>query len=247
MHNDDDEFLWQDMTQRFRTAYAHDTKQQDATKELLNLTMGQMSPDEYIAKFNALLAKAEWGRQDLGSIAQFKSGISVGLHRAMLARDHQPITMDEWQEALCTEVSRRKYAEASLRSWTKGSARLSTRENLYRSILEPRGHRQQRDPNAMDVDLNKAVVKRPYPTAEERAKLRGKCYYCKKPGHTESQCFKKAQEEKGTTSSSKGKEPQKKPQVQAAKVEEVINDREDADKPKEEPPSYDTAKIEAQI
>ena len=39
-------------------AYAHTTKQQDATKDLTNLMMGQMTPDEYIAKFNTLLRKA---------------------------------------------------------------------------------------------------------------------------------------------------------------------------------------------
>ena len=63
-------------------------------------------------------------------------------------------------------------------------------------------------------------------------------------------CYAKAwAERKGPNMSSfKGKEPSKKPQVHAAKVEEVINDRDDQDKQeKEQPPAYDMAKIEAQI
>jgi hypothetical protein len=67
--------------------------------------------------------------------------------------------MPEWQEALHKEVERSHLIQASTGTWCGGQRNISTRENLFRGILDPHtqprgnfGRLRPRDPDVMDVD-----------------------------------------------------------------------------------------------
>ena len=102
--------------------------------------------------------------------------------------------------------------------------------------------RKQRDPNAMDVDINMVKTGQLSKQDRERLSKEGRCFHCRKQGHMARNCSDKP---KGTTTF-KGKEKGKTPlKVKASQVE-IVDDREDKDKEEEEkdepPPSYEDDK-----
>jgi hypothetical protein len=136
-HLDNDEFLWNDMLQHFIRAFTHTTKAEDAFIDLQNCKMGECSPDKYIAEFNELSKRAHWDHDNQGTIELFKQGLLVILHYHILGQDNIPHTMPEWQEAVCKEVERSCLIQASTGTWHGGRGNISTRENLFRGILDP--------------------------------------------------------------------------------------------------------------
>jgi hypothetical protein len=173
-HPDNDEFVWNDMLSQFTRAFTHTTEADDAFIELQNCKMGERSPDEYIAEFNELSRKAHWDHDNRGTIELFKQGLPVIIHRRILGRDTIPQTMPQWQEQLRKEVERSRLIQASTGAWRGGKGNISTRENLFRGILDPRtqprgnfGRPRPRDPDAMDVDRVQVTGL----STEERAQL----------------------------------------------------------------------------
>jgi hypothetical protein len=176
------------MLQQFTRAFTHTMEADDAFIELQNCKMGERSPDEYIAEFNELSRKAHWDHDNRGTVELFKQGLPVIIHRHILGRDTIPQTMPQWQEQLRKEVERSRLIQASTGAWCGGKGNISTRENLFRGILDPRtqpkgnfGCPRPRDPDAMDVDRVQVTGL----STEERARLyeERKCFHCKKPGH----------------------------------------------------------------
>jgi hypothetical protein len=269
-HPDNDEFVWNDMLQHFTRAFTHTTEADDAFIELQNCKMGERSPDEYIAEFNELSRKAHWDHDNRGTIELFKQGLPVNIHRRILGRDAIPQSMPQWQEQLRKEVERSRLIQASTGVWRSGKGNISTRENLFRGILDPRtqpkgnfGRPRPRDPDAMDVDRVQVTGL----STEERAQLyeERKCFHCKRPGHIAKDC-RSRQQQGGRTppgqnpprgqgyqnNPPKGKAPapRSRPQARPAKIEEVVDDRdlpEDTEAQTEEPPPYDLKRAETMI
>jgi hypothetical protein len=167
-------------------------------------------------------------------------------------------------------VERSRLIQASTGAWRGGKGNISTRENLFRGILDPRtqprgnfGRPRPRDPDAMDVDRVQVTGL----STEECAQLyeERKCFHCKKPGHMARDC-RSCQQQGGRTPQGqnplrgqgsqnnppKGKAPvpRSRPQARPAKIKEVVDDRdlpEETEAQTEEPPPYDLKCAETMI
>jgi hypothetical protein len=60
--------------------------------------------DDYIAKFENLLHKADIPCTEVGSIQKFKDGLQQGVLCAILNKERWPDTIDQWEEAARQEV-----------------------------------------------------------------------------------------------------------------------------------------------
>jgi hypothetical protein len=101
-----DDILWSDLIEAFERAYAYTGKVEQARIELNKLEMDGNLIDDYIAKFENLLRKAEIPRSEVGSIQKFKDGLKRSVLSAILCRDTWPETIDEWQDHARREVRR---------------------------------------------------------------------------------------------------------------------------------------------
>ena len=153
--------------------------------------------------------------------------------------------MDQWQWTAREEVAADALLKATLGGGTRNRGAWSARQNYYATLQpaeNPRSRtqtRRNRDPDAMDVD----AIRTSRLSKEERETLRKekKCFHCKKEGHFARDCRSKAKEKRKQRE--KGKAPSSR--VRQAKVEEVIDDREESDEEtvapsqsNETPPSY---------
>jgi hypothetical protein len=55
--------------------------------------------NEYIARFESLLKKAEIPRNEVGVIIKFRDGLRKGLTASIYNKENWPDSLDEWQEA----------------------------------------------------------------------------------------------------------------------------------------------------
>ena len=90
----DQEELWVELTTAFSNAFTHTGRVEQARTELAKLEMEGDQIDEYIAKFENLLCKADIPRTEVGSIQKFKEGLRKGVLAAILRRDQWPETID---------------------------------------------------------------------------------------------------------------------------------------------------------
>jgi hypothetical protein len=72
--------------------------------DLVKLEMEGNNIDDYIAKFENLLCKADIPRTEVGSIQKFKDRLQQGVLRAILNKERWPDTINQWKEAARQEV-----------------------------------------------------------------------------------------------------------------------------------------------
>jgi hypothetical protein len=77
---------------------------EQARMNLAKLEMEGNQVDEYIAKFENLLHKADIPRTEVGSIQKFKDRLQQGILRAILNKETWPTTIDQWEEAARCKV-----------------------------------------------------------------------------------------------------------------------------------------------
>jgi hypothetical protein len=94
--------------------------------DLARLEMEGNHIDEYIAKFENLLRKADIPRTEVGSIQKFKDGLCKGVLSAILRRDQWPETIDEWQDHARREVRRFEIVKEALGE--RGNSHISTKQ-----------------------------------------------------------------------------------------------------------------------
>jgi hypothetical protein len=168
-HAPGDEALWRDFVADFKSAFVHTASREEAYARLQQLVMKDLDVDAYTARFEALLAQAEWERRSQGSIELFKDGLPAWLTRRIIFRDHRPMGMNGWQTAAREEVERELEVRATLGNRKSGTGGVSTRTNKYAAFMNtPKEKDRCRDPNAMDVDVN--IIKTRL-SKEERDKL----------------------------------------------------------------------------
>jgi hypothetical protein len=94
-----DEDLWDNLISAFKNAFAHMGQMEQARMDLAKLKMEGNQVDEYIAKFENLLQKADIPQTEVGSIQKFKDGLQQEILQAVLNKETWPITIDQWEEA----------------------------------------------------------------------------------------------------------------------------------------------------
>ena len=139
--------------------------------------------DSYIATFKHLAKQAGYALTEAGTVHLFTLGLKDKLMDAILHRDTQPNTFDEWVTAARTE----------LQKYTRRQAFKNPNFAKYQ-WTQPRHQERYRHPNdrtvPMDVDPPVFTqVRRAYTEADkDRFKKEGRCFYCDKQGHMAKHC-----------------------------------------------------------
>jgi hypothetical protein len=207
------ETLWDDLQENFKRSYAYTGRIEAAKRDLAKLKMVDSEIDNYIAKFENLLRKAEIPRNEVGVMDKFTDGLSEGLHRSIMRRDDWPTTINEWQEAARREVRRFDVLKDTFGTCPK--PQISTREAKWQALLRRRPKKKD-ESVPMEIDAgwtSKEKTKKVF----DRTQLskEGKCFKCLQTGHIKKDCPEW-----------KGKPPPYKPKV--AKLATVMEE------PKEE-------------
>jgi hypothetical protein len=93
------ETLWDDLKESFERSYTYSGQIEAAKRDLAKLKMVDSEIDNYIARFENLLRKAEIPRDEVRVIDKFTDGLTEGLHRSIMRKDKWPVTINGWQEA----------------------------------------------------------------------------------------------------------------------------------------------------
>jgi hypothetical protein len=100
--------LWTDFMAAFNAAFTDTTKRQKAQTAIQQLRMRGDDLDSYVSTFRHIARDAEYALDANGTIHLFALGLKPGLLDAILHRNAQPNTMEEWITSAQTE--QQKYA-----------------------------------------------------------------------------------------------------------------------------------------
>jgi Retrotransposon gag protein len=182
-----EESLWEDLKDAFEDNYAYTGRIEQARSDLGRLEMSGDQIDEYIAKFENLLKRAEIPRGEVGAIEKFRNGLKKGLRVAILKRDDWPETLDEWEEKARREVRRYKIFKEVVEG-TSNPFGSSDWQHKAKKLFG----RKKKDEDAMQVDaaqMDAQKGKRRINIEEQqRLKQEGRCFKCHKQGHMKTNC-----------------------------------------------------------
>jgi len=151
----------------------------DALEKMKTLRMkGDDSVDDHVAKFKMMVAGSKIEKDSPVLIDLFRETLPIPLQRRILTLEKPPTELEKWYEwtiKLHHQWKRmQRITERSVKTTTQKKPNNGGSRKFYFS-------KQNRDPNAMDVDAL---------TTEERNSLlkQGKCFKCKKIGHLAKEC-----------------------------------------------------------
>jgi Retrotransposon gag protein len=105
-----DETIWQAFEDEFVAAFTDTTRREQATLDLINISMKGDNLDTYMATFEHLQEHAGWEVDAQGTILMFRRGLKAPLARAIVERMHpRPATLQAWYTAARTQHA--AYAE----------------------------------------------------------------------------------------------------------------------------------------
>ena len=102
-HLDTDEALWNNICISLKNHFSEYHGMQSAFKQLEELKQARGQVEDYINQFERLRVKADWGRNDAGTMIAFKKGLDPGLLKACFAWRPQPLTLQDWFDAAAEE------------------------------------------------------------------------------------------------------------------------------------------------
>src|ERR1700677_2602091 len=181
----DEDRLWNEYAATFDAAFTDTTKKQQAFNKLQHLRMRADDLDAYVATFKHLAKVAGYTMDEPGTTYLFALGLKPGLMDAILHRNTQPVTLDDWITQAQTEqrkfVQRQamKNPHAMRFAWTQPQSRRN-------------GHGRHPNDQTVPMDVDPPVftqVRRAYTEAQkDQYKKEGRCFECDKQGHMAREC-----------------------------------------------------------
>jgi Retrotransposon gag protein len=105
-----DETIWQAFEDEFIAAFTNTTRREQATLDLINISMKGDDLDTYMATFEHLREHTGWEADAQGTILMFRRGLKAPLAQAIVERTHpRPTTLQAWYTA--TRTQHAAYAE----------------------------------------------------------------------------------------------------------------------------------------
>jgi hypothetical protein len=93
---EDEDILWEEYATAFDAAFTNTTKKQQAFNTLQHLHMNKDNLDTYVATFKHLAKVAGYTMNEPRTTYLFALGLKQELMDAILHRDTQPMTLDDW-------------------------------------------------------------------------------------------------------------------------------------------------------
>src|SRR6266436_7297404 len=97
---------WTELQTAFDAAFTDTTKQQNAHAALQQLQMRGDDLDSYITTFKHLAGQAGYALTEAGTVHLFALNLKPKLMDAVMHRDTQPLTFDQWVEAARMELQK---------------------------------------------------------------------------------------------------------------------------------------------
>ena len=158
----------------------------DAIHQLNLLRQGKKTAEETVTEFRLLTSQAgytaETPTDHLHLIEKLQKVLNTSLVKKIMLSDNPPTTIDDWAEkAITIDSTYRMTMEILGQRVNEGKAPTGNKPGSsgrfnFSQYTGARRSREDKDPNAMDVDAM---------TTEKRAALmrKGACFKCEKPGH----------------------------------------------------------------
>src|ERR1700747_2468494 len=148
-----DENLWQEFDQNFRRAWTDTSQAQRADMDIRRLSMKDMGLDDYTSKFEHLVRKAGWTRDDQNTVTEFVQGLQRWLALKLIGRapplDKHQLT--PWIEAAREEVTLNEERNAMVRAFSKKNE--IVQDSCGKNWKPTPQKKPQKDPDAMEVDV----------------------------------------------------------------------------------------------
>jgi Zinc knuckle len=181
----DEDRLWNEYATTFDAAFTDTTKKQQVFNTFQHLHMNKDDLDTYVTTFKHLAKVAGSTLNEPGTTYLFALGLKQGLMDAILHRNTQPVTLDDW------------ITQAQTEQWKFVQWQAMKNPHAMRfAWLQPQSHRNGHGchPNdqtvPMDVDPPVFTqVRHAYTEAQkDQYKKEGRCFECDKQGHMAREC-----------------------------------------------------------
>jgi Ty3 transposon capsid-like protein/Zinc knuckle len=190
---------WKEFTEAVNASFSPYDALGDALEEMKTLCLKtDGSIDEHIAKFKILVNKSQIERESAVMVDLFRETLTPTLQRRILMLEVPPRDLKGWYDWASRLDNQFKRAQRIMGQTAQNYGKRDEKKKEEKRWTFPR--KQERDPNAMDVDSL---------STQERTKLmkKGACFNCKKHGHLARDCPDKAGMKK---TEEKKEEPKKK-------------------------------------
>jgi len=178
---------WAAFSQEFQGAFKSQNAQKDALHDLNTLRMKNNSAEDHVALFKTLVTRSGL-KEETDIIRKFEVSLADHIRERINLGDEPKDLKDWYEKAVQTDNRFRRLKEdigqnANTFKYTRDVQANYRPNRQYYTPRPQNNYRQERDPNAMDIDVLKA---------DERTTLmkKGACFNCKETGHLARDCPK---------------------------------------------------------